>query len=290
MKVLGIPALLMAGLGVAAMLWLHADRPLAARPSHEASLGLVSASGVVEGVRPEVALRPEVTGNITAIPFREDELVKAGDLLVELGNDAQKCQVDLARATVAEARAEHLQCRSESERTRRLGAGVVGQERFDADSFKAQKAQAKLDEAEARLRLAQADLAKTRLRAPCAGRILRVFAEPGEQAGPATPQPVLLFCDDSRRRVRAFVEELDAQRVTVGQDAVVSCDGLPGRSFAGRVTQVLPRMGRRTLSTDAPDEYRDVYVREVLIDLQAGMELAIHLRVKVTIETGEGRR
>jgi RND family efflux transporter MFP subunit len=291
MKMLGLtPALLIAGVSAVGTVWLRADRPAEARRAQGANPTLVAANGVVEGVRPEVALRPEVTGNIATIPFRENELVKTGDLLVELGNEAQKCQVDLAKAAVAEARAEHQQCKAESERTHRLGAGVVGRERFDADHFKAQKSLAKLEEAEAKLRLAQAEFAKTRLTAPCAGRVLRVYAEPGEQAGPMTAQPVLLLCDDSRRRVRAFIEELDVHRVAIGQRAEVTCDGLPGRTFSGRVAQVLPRMGRRSLTTDAPEEYKDVYSREVLIDLEGGTELALHLRVKATIAIEGGRR
>jgi multidrug resistance efflux pump len=78
-------------------------------------------------------------------------------------------------------------------------------------------AEARLAAAWARLQLAQADLAKTCLTAACGGRILRVFAEPGELAGPTSTQPILLLADLSKRRVRAFVEELDAPRVKVGQ-------------------------------------------------------------------------
>jgi multidrug resistance efflux pump len=71
-------------------------------------------------------------------------------------------------------------------------------------------AEGRVRAAEARLRLARAELAKARLRAPTAGRVLRVYAEPGELAGPRSARPVLLFADLSRRHVRAFVEELDA--------------------------------------------------------------------------------
>ncbi|OAI42248.1 hypothetical protein AYO40_01950 [Planctomycetaceae bacterium SCGC AG-212-D15] len=290
MKIIAALSLLaVAGAGLATTLWQGSGRPEQRRTWHS-DAGMVAANGIVEGARPEIALRPEVAGNIATIAFHENQLVKAGDLLVELRNDAAKCQVDLARASVAEARADYQQCKSESERTHKLGVSVVSRERFEADHFKAQKALAKLDEAEARLRLAQAELAKTRLTAPLAGRVLRVFAEPGEQTGPTAAQPVLLLCDDSCRRVRAFVEELDAHRVAVGQRAEVACDGMPERRFAGKIAQVLPRMGRRSLSTDSPDEYKDVYSREVLIDLESGLELALHLRVKVTIETGEARR
>jgi multidrug resistance efflux pump len=116
--------------------------------------------------------------------------------------------------------------------------------------------------------------------------VLRVYAEPGELAGPpgTSAQPILLFADLSRRRVRTFIEELDASRVKVGQSAVVTCDGRPGEEFRGTVREVLPRMGKRSLKTDAPEEYKDVFFREVLVELAKGADLLLHLQVRVQIQ------
>jgi hypothetical protein len=61
-------------------------------------------------------------------------------------------------------------------------------------------------------------------------------------------------------------------------------DGLADKQFTGTVTVVLPRTGKRSLQTDAPGEYRDLYFREVLIDLHAGDELMVNLRVKTRIK------
>src|SRR5262249_139361 len=142
----------------------------------------------------------------------------------------------------------------------------------------------RLQASRARLRLAQAELAKTRLRAPYRGRVLRVYAEPREQAGPASAQPILLFADLSKRCVRTFVEELDAAGIQAGQKGVITCDGLPGKEFPGTVRDVLPRMGKRTLQTDAPEEYKDVYFREVVIEVTGGEELLLNLQVRVQIK------
>ena len=68
---------------------------------------LVSANGTVEGARPEVALRPEVAGILTAVKVRENDAVEKGQVVAELSNEAQKAQVALARAELAVAR-EHL--------------------------------------------------------------------------------------------------------------------------------------------------------------------------------------
>jgi hypothetical protein len=64
----------------------------------------------------------------------------------------------------------------------------------------------------------------------------------------------------------------------------VTCDGLPGNEFRGIVREVLPRMGKRGLKTDAPEEYKDVYFREVLIELAEGAGLLLNLEVRVQIE------
>ncbi|HEV3166203.1 MAG TPA: efflux RND transporter periplasmic adaptor subunit [Isosphaeraceae bacterium] len=151
-------------------------------------------------------------------------------------------------------------------------------------------AEGRVHAAEARLGLAQAELAKTRLLASCDGRVLQIFADPGEMAGPSSTQPVMLLADLSKRRIRAFIEELDADRVQVGQPAVVTADGFPNKSFAGRVAVVIPRMGRRALQTDTPGEYKDLYFREAMIDLEEGAELPLNLRVQARIKPAPAKR
>lgn len=145
-------------------------------------------------------------------------------------------------------------------------------------------AQARVRTAEARHRHAEAEYARTRLLAPADGTILQRFAEPGDMAGPATARPILVMADVAKLRVRAFVEELDAARVRLGQPAVVTADGLAGQEFRGTVRELLPRMGRRAPESDSPGEYKDVYFREVLVDLDERPELPINLRVRVRID------
>jgi multidrug resistance efflux pump len=210
------------------------------------------------------------------------------------------------------------QAKAEAERSQRLSSSATSREQYDRDRLKMFVAQAELEQAaaeralveaparadevaaaearvaaaKARLRLAEAELAKTRLRAPSKGRILQIFAEPGEVVGPASPQPVLLLADLSQRRVRAFIEELDAAQVRVGQAAAVTTDALPNQEFRGKVAVVLPRMGKRAPQSDVPGEYKDLYFREVLIDLEAADELPLNLRVntRITVTPREEQR
>ena len=210
-----------------------------------------------------------------------------------------------ALASVQEANVvAYKRARGALERTQVLwDKHQISRDEYDRDYFAAEHARAEMEEAaaehamveapprpdevleneaqvaasRARLQLAMAELAKTKLIAPTSGRVLRVFAEPGEVAGPTTAQPVLLLADLSRVLVRAFVEELDANRVRPGQEATVTSDGLPGKHLPGKVIQVAPRMGRRAPQTDAPGEYKDLYYREVLIAPEGAGGLALEL-------------
>jgi multidrug resistance efflux pump len=342
MKTLPILAIVLGTMaGVSGQLFLRNEPGAVAGPSAspgESATERVAANGVVEGARPEAALRLEVAGTIATVHARENQDVKRGDLLLELHNETQKHKVALAEAEVGIARAEldrlkngervekrkavaamesaraaiYNQTETDWKRSQRLGrGGAVSGEQSDGDYYRMTRAKAEWEQAvaeralveaaarpdevaagearvasaEARLRLAEAELAKTRLLAPSDGRVLQVFAEPGEMAMPASAQPILLLADLSKRRVRAFVEELDIARVQAGQSAVVTADGLPGKEFKGKVVLVLPRMGKRAPQSDVPGEYKDVYFREVLVELDSGEDLPLNLRVQTRIQT-----
>jgi multidrug resistance efflux pump len=239
------------------------------------------------------------------------EVVIAKAQLERLRNGERPEKRKAMAAIQAAKRALFDQAKADWVRTQKLlERRAVTQEERDRDYLAMVKAEAELDEAaaeraaveaparadeiaaalgrvaaaEAKLRLAEAELAKTRLVAPFDGRVLRRYAEPGELAGQATGHPVLVFADASRRRVRAFVEELDSPRVSVGQAAMVTADGFPEREFRGKVATVASRMGKRILQSDAPGEYKDLYFREVMIDLEGGTELALNMRVQARIQ------
>jgi RND family efflux transporter MFP subunit len=244
----------------------------------------VSANGVVEGASREVALRPEVAGIIAALHVHENQEVAAGQLLFELQNDSQRARVALARAELATARIEADHAETNLHRSSRLfSRQALSAESYEKDSFQRALTQARVAEAKARMEIAEAELARTRIRAADAGRILQVFAPAGASAGPQSADPVARMADLSRRRVRAFVDELDMARVQPGQRALVTATGVPGREFPGIVTALSPRMGKTAVTNEAPEEYRDVYFREVMIDLDEAFELPLNLRVEVRI-------
>jgi multidrug resistance efflux pump len=145
-------------------------------------------------------------------------------------------------------------------------------------------ARPQVEAAEARVQAAEADLAKTWLTAPTDCTVLRLFGEPEALVSSASKEPVMIVADLSKRRVRASVEELYVARVEVGQPAAVTADGLPGRALTGKVAVVLWRMGKGGPESDAPTEMKDMYFREVLVDLDGGDELPMNVRFQVRIQ------
>jgi multidrug resistance efflux pump len=142
---------------------------------------------------------------------------------------------------------------------------------------------AQVEAARARLELANVQLERTNLRAPCDAQILRVDVESGELASPESPDAAVILVDTSRYRVRAFVEEMDAPRVRPGMEATIYADGMPECELRGHVAHSSPRMTRKQLYTDDPAERYDTKTREVWIDLEPSQPLVVGLRVDVVI-------
>lgn len=78
------------------------------------------------------------------------------------------------------------------------------------------------------------------------------------------------------------MDERDLARVTVGQKVVVSADAHPGRQWSGEVAEILPAVTRKRVTSDAPTEFTDREVVEVVARLVRG-EVALPVGLRVTV-------
>lgn len=150
------------------------------------------------------------------------------------------------------------------------------------DEVRMQKA--KIAAAKSRLDLARNDLARSQLRAPRDGQILKVDVELGELTGPASSEPVIIMAPTEKYQVRASVDEIDAPRIELGMPAKITADGLLGTELTGRVVRLSPRMSAKELFNDRAAERLDTKTREVWIELDPAGPLVLGLPVDVTIE------
>jgi HlyD family secretion protein len=174
----------------------------------------------------------------------------------------------LRNATVAEAEYRQAQRHEQV-----INAGPLPEEiaRADAD----------LNAAEERIKLAQERVAKCVIRAPIDGTILRVMLREGESFALISPRPVLRMGNIAGRRVCAEVDERDVGRVRVGQRVMISSDAYSGRRFSGSVTRLATVMGRKSVITGDPADKSDRDILEVIAQLQGATELPVGLRVTV---------
>jgi HlyD family secretion protein len=197
---------------------------------------------------------------------RRASLASARATLRELEAGSRPREIERARAELAAAEADADRAARDYARSKPLGeAGTISRQALDAARSAAEQATARRDAARQALRLleegtrperiqaaraevatAQAALAASEataadlvLTAPVDGTVLSRNAEPGEML--AAGQSALTLGEVRRPWTRVYLSSLVVPRVRVGQAAVAILDGLPDRSFRGRVVAVNDR-------------------------------------------------
>ena len=141
------------------------------------------------------------------------------------------------------------------------------------------RARADLDMAVSAVAEAESVLAKTLIRSPIAGVVLRTHVRAGETVAPSPELPLVTVADMSSLRVRAEVDEADIGRVYPRQRSWVTAAAYGDQRFFGNVVSIAPILGRKKLTRDEPTERIDTKVLEVLVELDANQQLPIGLRV-----------
>jgi HlyD family secretion protein len=215
-------------------------------------------AGTVKACR-RARLAPPLGGQISQLPFKKGDAVRAGQLLLELWNQDLQAQLTVAQRDVlaAASRAEEacvaadLARREANRLTALLDRGLVAVDaadraKGDAESRAAacRAATQNINVTRARVSQAEAGLERTRLRAPFDGILAEINGEIGEFVTPsplgvATP-PAVDVVDTSCIYVTAPIDEVDAPRIRVDMQARVTLDAFRNRSFAARVRRVAP--------------------------------------------------
>jgi RND family efflux transporter MFP subunit len=119
-----------------------------------------------------VEIRAQVGGTLTAVNFKDGDVVRQGQLLFQIDPVPYQIKVDQAKAELEAANARLSLAARELTRAQELKASDAGSTQ-NVDQKAAEKASAKaaVDGAWALLRDAQFDLGKTRVIAPFTGRI-----------------------------------------------------------------------------------------------------------------------
>ncbi len=216
---------------------------------------LVSAPGNIEP-KTKVSISAQVSAKITALPFREGDEVKAGDVVVRLDADDYVAALQSAQASLKgdEARLDGLKAelantKLEFDRVARLfETKDVSKADYDAAQARFLNQQASVRAAEhnvevgaANVTRAQKNLEYTTIRSPINGIITRLNLEVGEQvlgtfnnAGTV----IMEIADFSVMLMKARVDEANVAPVKAGQSAKIFLNAYTDRAFDGVVDLV----------------------------------------------------
>ncbi len=209
----------------------------------------------------------------------------------------------LDTSLVPEQQLEHQQLLVRSAEGELAASKLALEKMQAADELNLQLAEAKLATAQSSLprlkagiplaslksavELARQQVEMSIIRAPIAGRIVKIFTKSGETIG---QRPVLQMTDTSEIVAVAEVYETDIRWVEVGQKAEIFSDALPTsvEMLTGTVEAIGSTVAQNSLMNLDPTRARtDARVVEVLIRVDDGtaVEHLLNLQVSVSIKT-----
>lgn len=275
----------------------------------EVATGRVEASiantraGTVEACQ-RTKLSPITGGRIVYLGVKEGDHVRRGQVLMRLWNEDQLAQstvsekqVDTANRHVSEICTLAASAAREAERTTRLhGRGFVSETaeekaRADAESRQAACAAARSEvvQAHAQVHLNKVEQNRTVLIAPFDGIVAEITGELGEYATPSPPgvatPPAIDLIDPTCLYVNAPMDEVDAPKMRVGQNARITLDAFPGQVFPAHVRRVAPYVmavekQARTVDVEASFDRRED-IHRMLVGYSADVEIVLEHRDNV---------
>lgn len=220
---------------------------------------------VAKVTREKIAQDLIVSGNLAALPNRdakvaalvpgrvarvlvvEGDQVKEGQSLAELDGSLLKEQERQAEAAVTQAKAtvQNATLAAQREETL-LTRGVSARKEVEDARTQLAVAQATLQQQEAGLATAKAQVSRSVVRSPFAGTVVKRFASAGEQVDGTASQPVVEVAEINTLELLGTVSAARLSEVRVGESFQLETTEVPGTQFTARVVNVLPAVDPAT--------------------------------------------
>jgi HlyD family secretion protein len=231
---------------------------------------IVSASGKIQP-KEQVDISAETMGKVVSVTVNEGQVVKRGQLLLQIDPKNLETAVQNREASLNTARSQLDQTRGQIENSKialkeaqdNLGraeaqakAGLIPREQLERARNDVARQQTNLQTAEqnkttqeqrikveeANLETARYDLNKVTVVSPIDGLVTRRNIDVGETAVVGTMNNagtvLLVIADLSVIETEIEVDETDIPYINIGQPAKITIDAIPDKTFPGRVTEV----------------------------------------------------
>ena len=247
---------------------------------------VVTASGKIQ---PEVQVKinAEVSGEIIALPVREGDQVRKGQLLVRIKPDAYQAQYERSLASLRINEANLRKAEAEYRRMSEMyNKQLVSDAEFDISKASFESAKASFDQSQASVRESKETLDKTTIYSPMTGVVSQLLSEIGERVSGSTftrGTEIMTIADLARMEARVEVGENDVVLVSLGDTAKIEVDSYPNRTFVGKVTQIANTAKSTGLGTQEEItnfEVRILIERPDTVEFRPGMSMTADIQTE----------
>jgi membrane fusion protein (multidrug efflux system) len=218
--------------------------PVAVSVSAAVTADLVEAVDVVGSLAPKFSadVKSEVSGIITAVYVTEWVPIRKGAPLARLDTTETEAGIQALKAGEAQARIGEARAKREYERATQLKEyGLITPQNFDDAKTALDAAAAVTEAASAQVRTAEARLKKSFISAPMDGVVASRGINVGDRVeNMGSGSPAFRIVDNRLFDLTVSVPSPSLALVHVGQVLEFTTDGVPGRTFTGKVMFINP--------------------------------------------------
>lgn len=263
---------------------------------------LVVANGKIQPVI-QVVISPEVAGEITALPVKEGDRVKKGDLLVQIKPDNYEASRNSAEAnyksalaskTVAQAELDKAEAEfkrnEELFRTKLVSDSVMLDFKtiYDVAKLRYTNSVHLADQAKYGLDKALDDLSKTKIQSPMDGTVTRLRSQAGERVLGTSfnmGTEIMTIANLDAMEARVDIGEIDVVLIKPGQRTRLEVDAFKDRKFNGIVTEIANSSKTSATFSQASSQSQEATKFEVKIRITENESFRPGMSVSTEIET-----
>ncbi|MFN3933130.1 efflux RND transporter periplasmic adaptor subunit [Parvibaculum sp.] len=221
---------------------------------------IVSALGTLQADQ-AITITPEITGIVTSIEFEDGQRIEQGDVVIRLDDRDLNARLAQSEARLTLTRANYQR----AERLLNQGSGTARARDEALNDFKS---------AEAEVAATKTALDKATITAPFSGIIGLRQVSVGQFLTPG--QPIATLAEVDNLRIDFQVSEVFLTQIRQGQEAVVTFDALPGKTYRGTISAVDP-----VVSIDG----RSLSVRALIRNDENELRPGLFGRVEIVTQT-----
>lgn len=232
---------------------------------------ILTASGYLVARRQSV-VSAKIQGRIASLLVDAGSVVNEGQVLATLDNGDSVANIAKAKADIEYAKTNLAEAQRQFKLQEKMWSDkVVSQDSYDAAKSKVELAEAALTQDEASLKVQEAMLDYTIIRAPFSGIVVKKMTEVGESVTPIAPGvnlstssgAIVAMADMNSLEAEVDVNESNVGQLRSGQPAEISVQAVPNKSYRGYLRQVIPTADRTkaTLTVKTVITNKDEYLK-----------------------------